>query len=242
MNPSYITRVHSPLNVRGFTLIEILITLSVLSVAILTVMSSMSSLQNGRRMAEDRVRAGMVAQSVMERLVSMDMDDMCKTGPMSWSQPRFVDSAIVSNPPLTPPDLVSYNLMDLKSVPNGCRVYIEYYRGTGRPQRDATTREPIIDPTSGYPLIQPAFPGLLDGGAAGAVSVKDWQSRLRATPLLYCIVPVISASSPSITSFIEDPADSNSGDRDALVIRVVVFWPVGPIDTSLELICARTRT
>ena len=227
---------------RAFTILEVMIALALMATAIFAILSHVSTLQSGRKQSDERVRATMIAQTLMERMLSINLDRLC-TPDFDWTRARFLDPDAFADDagPLTANELVAANLIDVKSVPEGCRVFIEYYRGVGRPQRNLTTNDVLFD-GSGYPLIQANFPGLLDRGASTPNSIAAWRNLLKTNPTLYRINPILVPANPALATvpdFLADPDDANSADRNPIVIRVIVTWAQS--DSHIDLFFARTR-
>lgn len=140
----------------GFTLIEVMLAMVVLSVGLLAIIGNHSTLGSARRIIGTESRAQAMVKAVSERLASDPFTTLGTS--VSWSAGRFMDGGL-GRAPLTETavndqdSLKKQGFLTQDSGVDHLRIYIEYYRGITSfdiPGDVATKRV-----------------GMLDGGAVG---------------------------------------------------------------------------
>ncbi len=154
----------------GFSLIEVMIALSVLVGALLVTVGNMVNVTNLQKQNAELTSMSRVQQSVTDRINATDPLDL-GTVDAPWSIARYENGAgyspaITSSPPMTSADLVSmgvapagFNLKDLK-------VYFEYWRMID-----------FTDPDTG--VIQP---GVLNDSQLTAQAFKTFMYKDASKP------------------------------------------------------------
>lgn len=233
---------------QGFSLVEVLIALSVMAVGILALMSSIGALHSSRNTAADANRVHALVQTISERLASLPWDTLGNrdnpTAP--WSQSRSAGMAIslvnshtsYNRPPLTEnavldeDNLLKQGLLSQPARVRNLRVYIEYYRALQISAAPAPTA-PIL-----------AGPGLMDGSAAGLPRYTTPQGMNTA---------IRSAAIRTATRLSSNNPTTIIRTNDPIAIRVVAFWDDDGVFTDangdgidddalrFELITARKR-
>jgi prepilin-type N-terminal cleavage/methylation domain-containing protein len=209
----------------GFTIIEIMISLTVMTVGIMAAMSTIATMQGARQYTSELIRLQAIANAVNERLLSMPATDIAITANAQWTS---LGSSPVSFATLEAAGIIdrrsgvrdSAQLWDVKKNDELPGVYISYYRGVGQPTYDVNGVKEI-DPSTGYPKFNPARPGLMDAGQTWSVNANA-QLFPNGVRLL--------------STFLEDPLDPDASKRNPVVIRIRVVSG----DGIVELFTART--
>ena len=191
---------------RGFSLMEVMMALIILSVGLLALVGNHSTLGSARRTIGSESRAQAMVKAVSERLAS-DSFTALGTG-ANWSAGRFMDGGL-GRAPFTETaandqdSLMKQGFITQDSGIEHLRIYIEYYRGL-------TSFDIPGDPSS-------KRIGLLDGGNVGGQfgSLTGTDSfnaffRIRANR----DAARLAQNPPSIAIISGDP----------MVIRVVALW------------------
>jgi prepilin-type N-terminal cleavage/methylation domain-containing protein len=213
---------------RGFTLIEIMISLTVMTVGIMAAMSTIATMQGARQYTSEQSRLQAIANAVNERLLSMPFDDLAVTAKAPWTA--------LGDTPITFAALEAANIIDkqlnarnsaalwdVKKNGEAPGVYIRFYRGVGRPTYNATTGVMDVDPATGYPKVDPNAPGLMDAG----LTTWTLNAKARLNPNGVAL----------LTSYLKDPRDDNASRRNPVIIHIRVVSG----DGSIELFTARTH-
>lgn len=145
----------------GFTLIEVMIAMAVLTVGMFGVLSMIPTLSSARTLALEMVVARQVASSLAERIQGATWKELGGTqqnpgtyNTEAWSLPRYREGTPI-NPPMTQNDINPYHnlistglLAQTAGVPD-LKVYLEYYHG--RIMTDPAVR--ATDRTTWYAAI-----------------------------------------------------------------------------------------
>ncbi len=213
--------------ISGFTIIEVMISMTVMAAGIMAALSTISTLHGVREMTSEQVRLQSVANTICERLLSMPFDDLA-TANAPWTT---LGAAPVTFSALEAAGIIDKHsnvrdtaaLWDTKKNGESPGVYIRFYRGIGRPTFNSVTGLPIVDATTGYPVVDTNYPGLMDGGNT------TW--TLNPNALL------VTNGVQLLSTYLADPADPNAATRNPVVIRIRVVSG----DGSVELFTARTK-
>ena len=111
---------------QGFSILEIMIALSILASGIMSIMSQQVTLQSSREMDRNGVVIELLANEMVERFQGGRWESI-GTSSLPWSVPRHLDGSSVSGP-MQDADLIANNLITLPSGIAGLKVYVEYYR------------------------------------------------------------------------------------------------------------------
>ena len=207
---------------RGFTMIEIMISLTVMTVGIMAAMSTIATMQGARQFTAEQIRLQAIANAVNERLLGMPFDDLAITAKAPWTT--------LGNVPVTFAALETANIIekrsnardsaalwDVKKNGESPGVYIRFYRGVGRPTYNNATGVMNTDPATGYPVIDPAFPGLMDSGLA------TWTLNSAAR--------ITTNGTTLMTAYLADPLDAGAEKRNPVIIHVRVVSGDGVIES-----------
>lgn len=117
----------------GFTLVEVIMAIGILTVAIGGIISYTGSLHQRARLSESQSAGAAVAKALAERLQGARWEWL-GTSRLPWSYGRYLSSSIASHPPMTLTGTGDDNLSELGFTLAGVggenmAVYLEYYRG-----------------------------------------------------------------------------------------------------------------
>jgi len=149
----------------GFSIIEVMIAITVLAVALAAILNNYQVLDSARRDTAARGAVSEIARAILDRVVASDVRALGTANPTAavvpqpWSLARVEDLPAV-RPPLSiqaanpNDDLVVQGLLPANVIVPNLRVYIEYYRG-----------DDVIDAQTGTVIAQ----GAIDDTAFDAV-------------------------------------------------------------------------
>jgi len=207
---------------RGFTIIEVMIAFSVLSIGLVAVVGAIHSMDSARKMAPEQA----VAQRVLSALVDRFQGSRWEViGDQPWSKARFNDATNVGNPPMTEDSTVA----DDNLVTNGVlqrkqgidlKVYVEFYRAVAAKTADGA-------------LIA-GKPGVMQGEDTSVTYAKpdDFSAIFRdpSKRVTYKLDPTAGAPTAQV------------GEDDPIVIRLIATWKRADGDISkLEVFTGRKR-
>jgi hypothetical protein len=191
-------------------------------------MSTIATMQQARQYTSEQIRLQAIANAVMERLLGMPFDDLAITANAPWTT--------LGDVPVTFAALETANIIEKRSNARDSAalwdvkkngelpgVYIRFYRGVGRPTYNSGTGIMNTDPATGFPVIDPEYPGLMDSGLT--TWTLNAKARLRPD------------GSKLLTTYLEDPRDENAAKRNPVIIHIRVVSG----DGSIELFTARTH-
>jgi len=185
----------------GFSLIEVMLAVTILASALTVMVGSFITSQQARELAHDQVLAQEVGRSILMRLQGAPTNQLGIPA-WGWGLARHEDAGDtpLSDAPGTAAndDLIALGLRTTPSNLIDLEVFIEYYRGTDSP-----------DPSTGIPALQP---GVLDSFAVGndpSLSYSSFSNQVwRQARRLASAVPPAN----------QVPANTS------VVIRVIVRW------------------
>lgn len=113
---------------RGFTLIELMISIAVMAAGVFTLLGLHADLAQKRKVAQDQNQLISLGRMITDRFVSADFTDLGDATKAPWSVPRFQDTAVANNTgPIEGPALIALASGAIR-VPQA-KMYVEYYRG-----------------------------------------------------------------------------------------------------------------
>ncbi len=211
----------------GFTLLEVMIAVAILTITTGAVMAGFAGLVGVRRESNDVNTINALLRDLDNRIQGASPEDILSAN--TWLRPRpalAADNTIATidsnNGPLDDSSLIALGLLDGEgSGINGLAVYIEYYRGL----------RTISDPVSGRESLDtlPPYAQMLSNPAF------DWQRTLRTPHNALTTTAFAKPPSPTAYDFLIpslNPVPAvypalNSLNRDSdwhLVIRLIVVW------------------
>ena len=126
---------------RGFSLIEVMISLSILAIGILAIVGQMASLNTVRANDRDALAFDLMLNELQERFQGCRWEAL-GTDKLPWSLPRHPDAASTDRQPMVDDatvtadrDLLRMGLISKRLGIPGLKIYVEYYRGAAT--RDA---------------------------------------------------------------------------------------------------------
>ncbi|MEK7413181.1 MAG: hypothetical protein AAB263_07675 [Planctomycetota bacterium] len=216
----------------GMSMVEVLVTATILTIAIGSLMSVFGQQFLARRSIDDQRAATTLVRSVATRLQSARWDYL-GTPNMPWTYGRYQNTSHPTHPPLTwnavavNDNLQLQGLVDVDLNLKDLKVYIEWYRGV-----DATD-------SAGLPVAGQL--GLLS--QAGLTSARDFRVGTFVVGIPtqikpgYWLVTTVGANWDPTSS----TAPTECVGNDPLAARIVVSWTSkdrGP--TQVELFTARS--
>ncbi len=121
-------------NRSAFTLIEIMVTMTVMAVGLMAVLSSISTLNSARQATVENLRVNALLRTLVDRVQGAQWSDLTTTR-LPWSRVRLFEDHSLGNGdalPMTQTDLVTYGLLSQPILTDGSttelKVYFEYYR------------------------------------------------------------------------------------------------------------------
>ena len=199
-----------------------MISLTVMTVGIMAAMSTIATMQQARQYTSEQIRLQASANAVMERLLGMPFDDLAITANAPWTT--------LGDSPVTFAALETANIIEKRSNARDSAalwdvkkngelpgVYIRFYRGVGRPTYNSGTGIMNTDPATGFPVIDPACPGLMDSGLA------TWTLNPAAR--------ITTDGTTLLTSGLADPRDAGAEQRNPVIIHVRVVSGDGVIES-----------
>lgn len=119
--------IHS-IRCRGFTLIEVMMSLAVLAVIMAAIVANMGSLNSARQVADEASMANDILRHLAEKVQAARFDELGVAG--TWSQPRFMTSTTgAAQAGITPEQLQTWQIISYTSPLPNLEVFLEYYRG-----------------------------------------------------------------------------------------------------------------
>jgi len=116
----------------GFTLIELIMAIAVLSIGLMAVMGQFADMKKYRTLAEQDVVASRIILNLSERVAAANWEDL-NTKSAPWSYVRFMDGT--GNPAMTEANLEAYGVISPQAGVTASadwkanlKVYFEYYR------------------------------------------------------------------------------------------------------------------
>jgi prepilin-type N-terminal cleavage/methylation domain-containing protein len=209
---------------RGFSLMEVMISVAVLATVLTAVISSSFTLRQIQRSAQEQSQVEELANHLAERILGANWDWLGRDRPDdldagieyqrgAWSWHRRATGRLASQTPVNPPltetaavttnsNLIGVGLLAQPSGIDDLKVYLEYYRST---VLDAvfSARTAAIAPTASAP-----------SGAASAPNApsEEWAKLMTTATNDDHIMP-------------ESPTEMDlSTETRALVVRVIVTW------------------
>ena len=216
----------------GMSMVEVLVTATILTIAIGSLMGVFGQQYLARRAIDDQRAATTLLRSVATRIQSARWDYLGTTN-MPWSYGRYQNTTHPTHPPLTwdavdvNDNLLFQGLVDVDLNLKDLKVYVEWYRGV-----DATD-------SAGLPVAGQL--GLLS--QVGLTNARDFRAGafVSGTPTQvksgYWLVTTVGSNWDPTSS--TAPTECVGGDP--LAARIVVTWTSkdrGP--TQVELLTARS--
>ena len=118
----------------GFTFVEIMIVVVILSTALAALSSSIFSLQGGKEVIGENQRAAQIAQAVIERIQGETWDKLGKS-PATWYRSEINDPGLQYADELTSASTNEFQHRPLTDEPTGANIY-EYISQGLDPDRD----------------------------------------------------------------------------------------------------------
>lgn len=184
----------------GFTLVEVMIAVAVLTVGMFGVLSMIPILAKAREGALELVTARQITDTIAERIQGSAWKELGGTTTQTtgafnvnaWSLPRYRDATFPVNPPLTETDvdpnnnLVSSAIIGQRSGVPDLKVYVEYYDAVKGGLKNAVDRKSWYDAVSGTAGINNRW--LISGKVADFADNTQAQNYLTPTTVIRIIV------------------------------------------------------
>jgi prepilin-type N-terminal cleavage/methylation domain-containing protein len=191
---------------RGFSLIEVMIALTVLAIALTAILGNYLTLNQTRTDTNDRGAVAEIGRSILDRLIACDMRALglatATSGGVAqpWSVPRYEGDTAPNPGPMRLDGPAADNPVDLGLLPSkvtipNLAIYIEYYRGLER-----------ISPVDGT-----TQPGVMDD--PGLTSRETFEQLFQSST--WRNERKLSTSEPPIMQV---------DDEQPVVIRVIITW------------------
>ncbi len=136
-----------PVAVAGMTMIEVMITVFILTVGIMGIYSSLPGLSSARQMSIEMAQVQQLVAILQERVQGAAWSDLGGQGTGNdWSKPRYRDATTPVNPPMvdtsasTSEDLQSLGVIGVGSKVRDLKLYVEYYQGAIMDDTTITSR------------------------------------------------------------------------------------------------------
>lgn len=120
----------------GMTMIEVMITVFILTIGIMGIYSSLPGLSSARQMSIELAQVQQLVAILQERLQGAAWSDLGGQGTGNdWSKPRYRDATTPVNPPMvdtaasSSDDLQSLGVIGVGSKVRDLKLYVEYYQG-----------------------------------------------------------------------------------------------------------------
>jgi prepilin-type N-terminal cleavage/methylation domain-containing protein len=128
----------------GFSLIEVLLALTVLAVGIFTCMGTIASMAQARNLARESSTLEGILSELTERIHGCRWEAL-GTSQLRWSLPRHNAAAGAVNPPLTENDLLELGILSKPVGFRNLRIYFEYFRAMKRSVPGSAVQNGMMD-------------------------------------------------------------------------------------------------
>ena len=116
------------LRTNAFSLLEVMIALSIFAVILSAIVANMASLSSARQFTRDQQQANDLGRQIMEKIQALDFNTLGMDG--HWSEPRFlVDDDGEEMRGLSVDELRAAGVFDGPIALNELEVFVECYRG-----------------------------------------------------------------------------------------------------------------
>jgi prepilin-type N-terminal cleavage/methylation domain-containing protein len=212
---------------RGFTLVEVMMSLAMLAVIMAAIVANMGSLHSGQQVADEASMANDILRHLAEKVQSAEFDELGIDD--TWSEARFMTSAAgTAQPGMTPEQLLDWRIISYSSPLPNLEVFVEYYRGLNETDNG--------EHLSTYPGNSP---GLMQWSDE---SVAEYQLRLPNRRMDDGSASDGQGNTMADYRLVDDIAIRNVGAAP-IVVRVVLRWGENADATQrrrIELLTART--
>ena len=199
----------------AFSLIELMIALSILAIGIMAILGNYASMKSSRIAVSDETKIQSTVSSIAERLASEKFSTLGTVG--SWTSGRFFDVISTDRSPLTefstiPLDnLISQGFELNPSGVSNLRVFIEFYRG------ETSFDVPGVASSKKFGLLDA---GTL-GGAYTAISGTGSFSARFSVPL--------NRTNSRLNAI---PPYASLAIGDVMLIRILALWGDDGVDND----------